>query len=155
MKRFRFRLESLLAMKTRVEEEVKKELAKKNAEILAARRDQQDILGKIDYSVAEEKRQRLRSLDLRAVRLAVVYRDQLKRDSKIAQRRVDDLVQEKDRIRLRLAQARKESRVLEILKDKRHAEWKKEYKTEERNFNDDVSQTGYIRTLHLDARLDA
>jgi flagellar export protein FliJ len=64
------------------------------------------------------------------------------------ERRIEALVAELEQLRVRLAHARKECRVLEILKEKKFALWKKEYKKEEQEFIDDVSQKGYVRRLH-------
>jgi flagellar FliJ protein len=155
MKRFRFRLESILDIRNRAEEEIKKELAKKNGEIIAARRRHEGMCRALESFFAEEKEHRLRVLDLMALRLSVSYHQQLKSDAEEALRAVQQLGKEKDAIRQRLAQARKETRVLEILKEKRLSEWKKEYKAEEQKFVDDVSQKGYIRRIRTASRADA
>jgi flagellar FliJ protein len=145
MKRFNFRLESLLEIRKRAEEEIKKDLAKKNNEILLARRDQKDLVGRLESFFIDEKKQRMKVLDLLALRTSISYRRQIEKDIGQKFRRIEELSAEKDRIMELLIKARKESKVLELLKDKKLAEWKKEYKMEEQKFIDDVSQKAYIR----------
>jgi flagellar protein FliJ len=148
MKRFQFRLDVLLDIRKRAEEEVKKELAKKNGEIHAARRDREEIAGRLEAFFVEEKQQRLRILDLLALKFSVSYRSRLQKEILGKDRSIDGLAAELGAVRVRLAQATKDRRVLEILKEKRLARWKKEYKKEEQEYIDDVSQKGYVRRLH-------
>jgi flagellar FliJ protein len=147
MKRFRFRLESLLEIKKRAEEEIKKKLALKNAEILNAKRDQQELETRLASFFAEEKLQRLRVLDPVTLRFSISYRTQLQKDIGQKKQQVEKLSAEKENIRVLLTEAKKETRVLEILKEKKLAQWKKEYKMEEQEFVDDVSQKGHIRKM--------
>ena len=147
MKRFHFRLDALLDMKKRAEEDVKKELAKKNAEIASARKEREDIGARLSVFLVEEKEQRLRVLDLLALRFSISYRGHLQREMADRDRLLEKLAAEAERIRLRLVAARKETRVLELLREKRLARWKKEYRKEEREYLDDVSQKGYVRRL--------
>ena len=148
MKRFHFRLDVLLDIKKRAEEEIKKELAKKNGEILASRREREELVRRLETFFIEEKQQRLRILDLLALKFSISYRSHLQKDIAHKDRCIEGLVGELENVRVRLAQATKERRVLEILKEKRLARWKKEYKKEEQEYIDDVSQKGYIRRLH-------
>jgi flagellar export protein FliJ len=54
-----------------------------------------------------------------------------------------------------LTEAKKECKALEILKDKKLLEWKREYKLEEQEFSDDVSQKGFIRKARLASLKDS
>jgi flagellar protein FliJ len=151
MKRFHFRLDVLLDIKKRAEEEIKKELAKKNGEILASRREREILSRRLETFYIEEKKQRLRVLDLLALRFSISYRSQLQKEITNKDRCIDGFMSELEQVRVRLAQATKERRILEILKEKRLARWKKEYKKEEQENIDDVSQKGYVRRLHAAA----
>ena len=148
MKRFHFRLDVLLDIKKRAEEEIKKELAKKNGEILASRRERGELVRRLETFFIEEKQQRLRILDLLALKFSISYRSQLQKEIAHKDRCIEGLISELEQVRVRLAQATKERRVLEILKEKRLVRWKKEYKKEEQEFVDDVSQKSYIRRLY-------
>ena len=151
MKRFNFRLDVLLDIKKRAEEEIKRELARKNGEILLSRQEREELSRTLDAFFIEEKKQRLRILDLLALKFSISYRSQLQKEIVHKDRFIEGLVGELENVRVRLAQATKECRVLEILKGKRLARWKKEYKKEEQEFIDDVSQKGYVRRLHAAA----
>jgi flagellar protein FliJ len=147
MKRFRFRLDALLDIKIRAEEEIKKELAKKNGELLKTRREIQEINGRLESFFSEEKKQRLRTLDLLALRFSISYSRQLQKDIVFRQKVMDGIMEDIEQLRIRFAKARKECRILEILKEKKLGRWKKEYRMEEQKFTDDISQKGYIRKL--------
>lgn len=141
----------LLDMKKRAEEEVKKELGMKNAQILASRRDRDSLAKTLAEFFVEEKIQRLKVLDLRSLRLSISYRGQLQKEIRDKDRDLSALSAQLADIRERLAKARKETRVLEILKEKRLSRWKKEYRKEEQEAIDDVSQKGYVRRLNAAA----
>jgi flagellar protein FliJ len=147
MRRFHFKLGVLLDLKKRAEDEIKKDIARKNGEIFVSRRERVKLAERLDSFFVDEKEKRLRVLDLLSLRLSVVYRGQIQREIAQMDRRIESLAAELGQLRVRLAQARKECRVLEILKEKKLARWKKEYKKEEQVFIDDVSQKGYIRRL--------
>ncbi len=155
MKRFRFRLESLLDIKKRAEEEIKKDLARKNGEIAAARARHQEILGALDSILFQEKQQRQSIIDLLAVRVSLAYRAQLKKDAVIAFQTIDGLEAQRETIRVKLTEARKATRVLEILKENKFAQWRKELSREEQKFSDDVSQKGYIRKIRIAQHAEA
>jgi flagellar FliJ protein len=148
MKRFHFRLDVLLDIKKRAEEEIKKELGAKNAEILASRRDRESLAATLESFFIEEKKTRLRVLDLPSLRRSISYRGQLQKEIKDKDLCIAGLSVDLEHIRERLMKARKETRVLELLKEKKLARWKKEYKKEEQKFVDDVSQTSYVRRLN-------
>jgi len=148
MKRFHFKLQALLEIKKRAEDEIKKKLGAKNREILASRQDRLDVQKKLESFFVEEKQQRLRVLDLLALRLSISYRSHLQNEINKKEQIINTLMKEQDQLRQKLAFARKQSRVLEILKEKKLLEWKKEYHLEEQEFVDDVSQKGFIRRMH-------
>jgi flagellar FliJ protein len=152
MKRFHFKLDVMLDLKKRAEEEVKKELARKNGEIISCRREREDIASRLKSLFIEEKKQRLLVLDLRALKFSIAFRAQLQREIVCKEQCIKGLLAEREQLRLRLTQARKETRVLEILKEKKFSQWKKEYKMEEQEFIDDVSQKGYVRRLTASSR---
>jgi len=155
MQRFRFRLESILDIKKRVEEEIKKELSRKNGEIAIARRRHGEIIATMDSLLSEEKLQRNSRISLLAVRASLSYHIYLKKDAGDALLAIENLERERETIRVRLTMARKETRVLEILREKKYAQWLKEFRTEEQKFADDVSQKGYIRKMLSAVRTEA
>jgi flagellar export protein FliJ len=138
----------MLDLKKRAEDEIKKEVARKNGQIIVGRREHEELLAQLKAFFIEEKQQRLRLLDLLKIRYSLAFRGQLQKDIVQKEKSIQVLIAELDKLRVRLAQARKECRVLEILKEKKFSRWKKEYKKEEQEFIDDVSQKGYVRRLH-------
>jgi len=145
MRRFHFKLGVVLDLKKRAEDEVKKDIARKNGEILVSRKERGELAGRLEAFFVQEKKQRQSVLDLLSLRLSIVYRGQIQKEIAQADKRIESLTAELGQLRVKLAQARKECRVLEILREKKLALWKKEYKKEEQVFIDDVSQKGYIR----------
>jgi flagellar FliJ protein len=134
MQRFRFTLETLLELRRRKEDAVKLELARKQGEVGIAQ-GQLDALAR-----AWDALQRVVLM-----RHAVAFRHKLKLDMLAKGRQIDELKAEAERIRKRLVKATQEVRALELLRERRFAEWRKEYRAEEQGFIDDVSQQGYIR----------
>ena len=85
------------------------------------------------------------------MRQTVVYRSKLKIDLVNKGNKIQQLRREAEAIQKRLTQATKERRAIEIIGEHRFADWKREYLRQEQNFNDDVSQQGYIRKMHAAA----
>jgi len=146
MQRFRFSLETLLELRRRKEDAVKLELARKQGEVGTAREELDALARELDTLQREEKESRRKmSGDVVLMRHAVAYRHKLKLDMLAKGRQIDELKAEAERIRKRLVKATQEVRALELLRERRFAEWRKEYRAEEQGFIDDVSQQGYIR----------
>ncbi len=148
MKRFQFKLQALLEIKKRAEDDIKKKLGAKNREILSSRQERVDLGKKLESFFVEEKQQRLRVLDLLSLRFSISYRSHLQKEIIKKEQDIRALMLEQEQLRGKLAFARKQSRVLELLKEKKLLEWKKEYQLEEREFADDISQKGFIRRMH-------
>ena len=82
------------------------------------------------------------------LRASVAYRHKLKQDILKKGRQIDDLKADAVKIRKKLVEATKARRALEIIRERRFAEWKEEYKAQEQGFIDDISQQGFIRKSH-------
>jgi flagellar protein FliJ len=145
MKKFRFKLETVLELRRRREEEIKLELGKKNSEILAARKDltaSAEALKELQYS---EKLKRTEVKDAGELRWAVAYRYKLKQDILRKARTLDDLGAQAAEIRKKIVRATQERRAIEIVRDHQYEAWRREYHAREQAFIDDVSQQGFIR----------
>ncbi|MGB7567854.1 MAG: flagellar export protein FliJ [Chitinivibrionales bacterium] len=145
MKRFRYRLQTLLDIKKRKEEEIKRKLAEKNNQVLRAQKQLKELHEQLARFQASEKKQRMQSVTVYALRASVVYRYKLQADIAGKGKEIVQLTQDAHTIVKLLTEAKRECKVLEILRDKKLAEWKREYKIEEQEFTDDVSQKGFIR----------
>jgi flagellar protein FliJ len=140
MKRFHFRLQTLLDIKKRNEKELARILAKKNNETLLSKKQLQQCRDSLVEFQASEKRQRAVSLDPLLLKMSVSYRYQLQHDIDDKIRRIAGLKQEVQTITQSLIDAKKQTRALEIIMEKKLEQWKKEYQREDRKFIDDISQ---------------
>lgn len=140
MKRFRFKLETLLDVKKRKEERVQQELAMKVSQISSVK----DKMGELHRSLKElqasQKHSRDNVTDIFSLKLSVSFRHKLKQDLLASARKIDDLSAESFEIQQRLIEATREKRALELIKEKEFSAWRKEFLHREQEFIDDISQ---------------
>ena len=146
MKRFTFKLATLLEMRKQEEEQVKLELAEKNREIISRQDDLNKAYRNLKDLQATEKERRSESEPVMEMRYSVAYRYKLKNDILLTGRSIDDLRAEAHGIQKRLLEAVKRRRALEVIRDRRFNAWKKIYLREEQKFIDGVAQQKYVRT---------
>jgi flagellar FliJ protein len=152
MKRFSFRLQTLFDIKKQKEEQLKRALAIKNGLILrAVQRLEQNRLQLSTFQDLEKER-RSSGPSAQALRLSVTYRYKLQRDIADAGREATTLRQEAQNLVRELTEAKKESRALEIVKEKKIIQWKRDNKREEQDALDDISQKEHIRKMGTPAR---
>jgi flagellar FliJ protein len=146
VKKFVFKLDTLLKVKKAKEDEVKRRLAKKNREAEAVRSEieaAQNELKNFQSDVKEQRRGGVESVaDLRQ---SVSYRNALKIKLLKAGQKLDNVMVAAYSINQELIKAAQERRAVEIIKEKRYEEWKKENAAAEQKFIDDLSQQMYVR----------
>lgn len=152
MKRYHFRLETLLELRKRREDEIKLQLGKKNREMLAARKELAATSDALKSLQASEKKTRATAKSALVLRYSVTYRYKLKEDIVKKSRLIDELGAQAEGIRKKLVRATQQRRAIEIVRERQLAEWKKEYSSQERKFVDDISQQAYIRKASLQAK---
>jgi flagellar FliJ protein len=145
VKRFEFRLETLLALRKRREDEIKQELGKKIQGIVTVCKELAAITEALKALQGEEKRKRPVTTSAVELRYGIAYRFKLKKDILLKGRLIDDLQAQAHAIRAKLVKAKQERRAIEIVRERQYAAWKKAYRTQEQGFIDDVSQQAYIR----------
>jgi flagellar FliJ protein len=145
MRRFRFRLETLLQMRRRREEEIKLRLAAKNSQIIKAQEDLGQLHTEMERAQKADRESRTRALQAFALRQAVVYRHRLKADIAAKNGEIDNLRNEAEEIRRALVAAKQKTRAVELLREKRQAQWRKEYNASYQKFTDDLSQQQFLR----------
>jgi flagellar FliJ protein len=145
VKRFEFRLETLLALRKRREDEIKQELGKKIQGIVTVCKELAAITEALKALQGEEKRKRPVTTSAVELRYGIAYRFKLKKDILVKGRLIDDLQAQAHAIRAKLVKAKQERRAIEIVRERQYAAWKKAYRTQEQGFIDDVSQQAYIR----------
>jgi flagellar FliJ protein len=145
MKRFEFKLESLLELRKRKEDEVKQLLGRKNQEILAARKELTSLKTALDDLQSSEKKKRKEVTSVVELRYSVAYRFKLKKDILEKCRTLDGLAAQAGEIRRQLVAAKQQRRAIEIVRERQFEAWRKAYRAQEQRFIDDVSQQGFIR----------
>ena len=145
MKRFEFRLETLLELRKRREDEIKQELGEKIQSIMKARKELAAIADALKELQSDEKKRRPRATSAQELRYGIAYRFKLKKDILLKGRQIDDLQVQAHAVRARLVKAKQERRAIEIVRERQYDAWKKAYRTQEQGFIDDVSQQGYLR----------
>jgi flagellar protein FliJ len=147
MKRFRFKLETILALRKRREEEVKLLLGKKNREIITARKELTEVSEALKNLQADEKRKRSDVKSALELRYSVAYRYKLRQDILKKACQIDDFLAQAVDIRKKLVKAKQERSAIEIVREKQYEAWHEEMKSAEQKFIDDVSQQGFIRKM--------
>lgn len=145
MNRFRFRLEVLLELRKKSEDKVKLRLAEKNGMIIEGQKMVNLIHDELKNFQASEKAQRINTINPLLLRYSISYRYKLKHDLILASRSVDDLRADAYKIQNELVEATKKRRAVEIVKEHRLKEWKKESLAHDQQFTDEISQQSFIR----------
>lgn len=145
MKKFKFTLDALLDLRKRKEEQIKLELAKKNQQIFDARMQLFEMKNQLIEVQSFEKEDRSNKADIMKMHYSVTFRNKLKLDMLKAGQHIDKLESEFEGIRKKLIEASKKRKAIELIKEKRQNEWRKELIRVEQAFIDDISQQAYIR----------
>ena len=151
MKRFEFKLESLLTLRVRKEDEVKQLLGKKNQEIISTRKELAASKAAFDNLQNSEKKKRREATSVIELRYSVAYRFKLKQDILEKCRSLDELAVQASEIRKQLVLAKQQRRAIEVVRERQYEAWRKEYRAQEQRFIDGVSQQAFIRKTRSDA----
>ena len=146
MKKFTFPLEALLTVKKNKEEEVKRRLAEKNREAEGSRAEIARVQDKLkEFQVEEKGRRGGGAEDVAAMRSSVAYRNTLKLQLLKEGQNLDGIMVGIYGINQELVKAAQERRAVEVIKEKRYEEWKRENAVAEQKFMDELSQQGFVR----------
>ena len=145
MKRFLFRLETVLMLRQRREDEVKEKLARKNSQIQATKDELRLLQNEIISLHERQKTERAGTLDVALLRNALAWRHIVRGRIAAARIHLTDLGAESEIIRKELVKATQKVKTVELLKEKQQLQWKKEVNLQEQKFIDDLSQQRYIR----------
>ncbi len=140
MKQFQFRLESLLNLRKRREEECKTLLGRKNGEILGARQTLDRLSRALNELQASEKRKRCEVQNVIELRYSVSYRFKLRQDILGQGKTLENLKGQAVELRNRLIRATQQRRAIELVREQRLALWRIERNREEQKFTDDIAQ---------------
>ncbi|MBN1982757.1 MAG: flagellar FliJ family protein [Chitinivibrionales bacterium] len=145
MKRFVFSLEALLKKRRQEEDAIKRQLADTNAKIVRLRQTIGEIHQRLADAQQTELQRRKHSPEVLSMRYSVIYRNNLKMELLTQGNYLNDAYQEQSRIQQNLARAMQRTKAVELLKEQRFGQWRKEYERSQRLFIDDISQQRYIR----------
>jgi flagellar FliJ protein len=151
MRRFRFALQTLLEVRTREEDAVKLELGEKNRLVGRAREELAALHDRLTGLQSSELTTRENAHDVVALRHAVAYRHRLKTEMLRTGQRMQHLQHEAEQVRQRLVAATQRRRAIELIRDRRYREWRREYNAQEQKSIDDLSQQKYIRDKRAEA----
>ena len=151
MKRFRFRLEKLLEAKVAKEKEIQHELAKAIGEQNVFRTKQHEYRTRV-AAQKDEFHERFLKKSVNFQQLEMFHRFEVFADKVIddSQQKIDALEPAINRIRMRLAEASKERRTIEKLKERRYKEWQYKVTSAENKETDDMNQKLYVRRMLAD-----
>lgn len=145
MKKFKFELETLLKIRERKAESVKEQLAKKNTEIQDQQRTFDLMQNELKLFQEDQKLRRGTETSVLGLRYSVNYRNKLKMDLLDCGKNIQVLQKDVYLITQELVKATQERKTIEILKEKRFVEWKKNRDIIEQQLNDEMSGQRYIR----------
>jgi flagellar FliJ protein len=140
VKRFQFRLETLLNIRKRREEECKALLGRKNREVLAAKQSLDRLRAAFLDLQASEKKKRTDVRSVIELRYSVSYRFKLRQDILGQNRVVENMKSQAVELRNRLIRATQQRRAIELVRERRYEQWRLERTREEQNFIDDIAQ---------------
>lgn len=147
MKRFVFRLKTLLELRIRREEQIMLRLADKHRSVAEKQQELATLHNELKELQVSQRSTRAVADSVVELRYSVAYRFHLKRKMLTAGRAIDDMLAEASFIQKELVIATQKRRAIELVKENKKNEWKKEQRLEEQQFIDDIAQKGYIRAL--------
>lgn len=145
MKKFKFKLETVLKVKIRVEELRQKELKEAEVRREQARRQLIQRQEEVQATVANYREQFQASIDLNKANDYHRFLLWLNKQVELAMQRLEQCEQEVRERRLKLMEATREKKVLEKLKEKAYEEYKAEELREEIKFLDELGTGQFFR----------
>lgn len=144
MSGFNFRLQTLLDLKLRLEDNLKNELGKaiKNLE------EQKELLcrqeNKLDEQISHAREEASKGITVAKLREYNMYMSFLKQQIQMSEENVKNARKTADKYRERLARALQERRALEKLKERKYEEFLKEQLKHEQVLNDEITSYKFI-----------
>lgn len=144
MKKFRYRLEPLLKIKSHVERQRQKEHAAALNQVYR----QQEVLEEIESRRQDTFRKQAEKLSGRVstvrLQMATRYLSKLRRDTITGTELLRGLEEEAERRRVKLIDATKEKKIFEKLKERKHEKYQGEINLGERKELDEIAGNSHI-----------
>lgn len=148
MKKFNFRLQKLLDIRKAREREIQNNLAElvnlQNIERMKQREFEKRIASERELL---SRKMREKRIEYKEVMIYERFVDISGKAINLAQRKINDMEPGIQIVREKLAEASKERKVVEKLKDRKWEEYKYELNREETKENDDMNQKLYLRNM--------
>ncbi len=142
-KKFKFRLETVLNIKTKKVDEAKNELYK----ILSVRYEKEKYIADLESTKNQElKKSRETSLKAQEMQMFKDYINTINYNIQKAYKELEKVIEIENIKRNELNEALREEKALTKLKNKKLEEHKKELKTEETNFLNEIGNQIYLRS---------
>ncbi|MDI6703075.1 MAG: flagellar export protein FliJ [bacterium] len=145
MPRFSFKLQRVLDIKERKEEQLKGELANVKREY----EEEEEILHSLERShsiyLDRLRRHQLNTISIQEVRWYQTYLSKLVNDISSQSQKLEDLLRRIDELKEKLIEVSKERRVLEKLKERKWDEFKHEVEYLEQETLDEIGTSRHIR----------
>lgn len=142
---FRFRYQSLLEHRRHVEEQRQRELAQR----LQRRRELENMLTEAQSTIRENKHELAESLrgrvDMSQLGMFARYSVHMAGRGMHVVRHIAAAQQEVDKAREELLHATQQVKALELLRDREHAQWKKQQKKKEDQQLDELAVQSFVR----------
>jgi flagellar FliJ protein len=145
MKKFRFPLQALLEVKSRKEDEKKRELAQVNARLLEEQNELQEIENQWNRLQEEERMRRQKGSSAEAMGRAVQYRIYLEQKGIAQDGVIRNVLAAREEKRQELVKASQEKKALENIRDRRQETWKQDYNRQQTKVLDDLCQIQFVR----------
>lgn len=132
---FKFKLETVLKYKIRLEEEAVKEYKLKKKEILECEHRIEDLNKKLENSKKESKKK----LDINMMRIYANYIHSLESSIEKERQLLNTLLSQLKIIEEKMFEAKKERKILEKLKEKKYMEYLREENLKDQKFLDEIA----------------
>jgi flagellar FliJ protein len=147
MRRFRFRLETLLRVREQKEKMKQREFAEEVRKVTEVKNEISDIETAADAALDELGKKAKIEFDPREVVDYYRYIFNMQRYSASRNRVLDEMMVEYEKKREELVAASREKRVMENLKDRHFKTWKREATREDQRIMDEIAGTNAARAI--------
>ncbi len=147
MKKFDFKLQTLLAVRKMQEDKKKRELAEVNTRLLRAEQEMIKLEQEWLSLQSEEKKRREEGTTAETMGRTINYRLMLEAKAKQLDLNIQRIASEQKMRMQALIEATKGKKTLENVKKKHHEEWKLKSSREDQKNTDDICQIQYANIL--------
>lgn len=136
---YRFKMEKVLEYKSTVEKNKVEDYARINQKLDI----EQEHLSDLEFQFDERKKEKL--TDVHGLKMQFLYKEKLKTELLHQKKKVDEIIHKADDARENLIEARKDRKIMEMLKDKDREKFNREMLTREQKELDDFSVMRFVR----------